>query len=180
MQRNFMRTFAFRAIGVRGLLPALVAGTLCGCAALGAPTQKGYGEAMQTWVGEPTSDLIARWGQPANRYPGPDNGTILQYVRTTGNTTDLHTTQQPDSNLQGSSAPNAGAEAFRTLGARSGMSVQVTRSCTTRFTADSGGIVRQFQFAGNGCFAAEPENGHWGASAQPLLPSRIAAPNPTG
>jgi hypothetical protein len=175
-----MREFAFRAFGLRGLLPAVVVGTVCGCAALGAPTQKGYNEAMQTWVGEPTSDLIARWGQPTNRYDAPSNGAILQYTRTTGNTADLNTTQHPDSVLQGSSAPNAGAEAFRTVGAQSGLSVQVTHTCTTRFTADSGGIIRQFEFVGNACFAVEPQNGHWGSSVQPLLSPRAAAASPTG
>lgn len=170
-----LRAFSLRASGARASLLAAIAAIVCGCAALGAPSQKGYDEALQTWVGEPTSDLLSRWGQPTNRYLGPNNGLILQYTRTTGNQTDLQTTQQPNNTVQASGSPNAGAEAFRTLSAQSGLSVNQTHTCVTRFTADSGGIIRQVQFTGDGCYAVEQQSGHWAPSDQPLLSPRAAA-----
>ena len=180
MRALCVRAFAFRAFDARGLLLAVFAGELCGCAAFGAPTQKGYDQTVQTWVGEPTSDLISRWGDPTNRYLGPNNGVILQYTRTTGNATNLQTVQQPNSTLQESGSPNAGAEAFRSLSAQSGLSVSQTRSCVTRFTADSGGIIRQVQFVGDGCYAVGRQSGHWAPSDQPLLSPRAAASSSTG
>lgn len=175
-----IRAWVFRASVLRGALLAAVAGLACGCAALGAPTQKGYTEVLQTWVGEPTSDLIARWGAPGDRYLGPNGGVILQYTRITGNSSNIDTHQQPTSQVQASGSPNASAEAFRTLGAQSGMAVQTTETCVTRFTADSGGIIRQFESAGDACRAEEPQDRHWGQSAQPLLSPRAAAGSSAG
>ncbi|HTW75245.1 MAG TPA: hypothetical protein VMD56_10050 [Steroidobacteraceae bacterium] len=170
-----MGTSRCRAAAFRGLVLA-VAGMVCGCAALGAPTQKGYDEALQTWVGEPTSDLTSRWGQPDNRYLGPNGGLILQYTRSSASTTNLQPAHQNfaeqtsgTQDLHSVGGSNAGAEEFRSLAQQSLPAQQVTHTCTTRFITDSGGIIRQFQSAGDACRAEEPQNGHWGPSAQPLL-----------
>ncbi len=177
-----MNTFRIRGF-IRGLLPVVLAGLVCGCAALGAPTQKGYDEALQTWVGTPSSDLITRWGQPQNRYLGPNGGVILQYTRNVGSSASLQSGQQTSfaeqasgtNDLHSVGGSNAGAEEFRNIASQSTLSEQISNTCTTRFIADSGGVIRQFQFAGTACRAEEPQNGHWGASAQPLLSPRAVA-----
>ncbi len=165
------------SFALRGLPLTAIAVMLCACAALGAPTQQGYNTAMETWVGEPTSDLIARWGQPANRYLGPNGGIILQYTRTTSATQAASTSE---AGITPGGGANAAAEEFRSASQSQGESAQATFTCTTRFIADSGGVIRQFQFAGTACRAEAPQDGHWGTSVQPLLSPRAASATSAG
>jgi hypothetical protein len=147
----------------------------CGCAALGVPTQNGYNQALRTWFGEPTSDLLARWGQPAKRYHNTDGTLMLLYEREDNHITDLQSSQPQLSTQTYAHASDAGGELYAAVKRQQEFqSVLATDRCLTLFAVDSAGIIRQIEWTGNACRAVPPTGTGpeaWSASARPLVSS---------
>jgi hypothetical protein len=59
------------------LLMALT-GSLNGCADW-YPSEKGYRQTLDTWIGGTGEQLVAKWGAPAGEHTSPDGSKIYQY-----------------------------------------------------------------------------------------------------
>lgn len=161
-----------RGCVLRSALLLAVART-AGCAAFGVPTQSGYNQALRTWFGEPTVDLVARWGQPDKRYPGTDGAVILLYTRETNHITDLQSSQPQFATQDYAHASNPGGEIYEAVKRQEEyQSVLITRRCLTVFNVDRGGIIRQIEWIGDACRAVPPHGtgpDAWSTSARQLV-----------
>jgi hypothetical protein len=168
---------------LRGSLPLALAAMTCACAAFGVPTQKGYDQVLRTWYDEPTSDLLARWGQPDKRYQNADGTTIFLYSRETDNITDL---QGDQPQVQAQNVIGAGASALELFEAAKRQqeyrSVLIVHRCITLFNVNRGDIIREIAWIGNGCRAVPPHGSGpdaWSASARQLVsPHALGAAGP--
>jgi hypothetical protein len=160
---------------LRGSLLLAVAALTCACAAFGVPTQNGYDQVLRTWYNEPTSDLLARWGQPDKRLLNADGTTVFMYARQSYHIADLQSGQPQVQmqNIVGAAAP--ALELFEAAKRQQEyQSVLITHRCITLFKVNHDDIIHEIAWIGNGCRAVPPRGSGpdaWSASARPLVSS---------
>lgn len=133
---------------------------LAGCA-----TTANYEKMLASWVGAPVDRLVMRWGPPANSYTLSDGGRVIEYGRQRNVQIGGFTTTVPQTTFTNGSANVYGpaGSAFGTYSGTSTTYVQrttpmqnIAMQCTTRFTVDPSGIIRNWAWEGNDCRAMAP------------------------
>lgn len=129
---------------------------------VGCATTMEYGQKLNDWIGHTADELYAKFGKPSSTKTQPDGGKTIQYersevVKAPPASTEGKTAQQPTtadsgatntSNVQPADQSGTSAAATPPVNTR-------TVSCTTRYKADSTGVIRTWTIDGSGCKAYE-------------------------
>jgi len=147
-------------ISIRWFLLAVL--VLTGCA-----TTAGYEKVLSSWVGDSVDHLISSWGQPASSYQLSDGGRVLEYSSQHNMQFGGITTNVPVTTFQNGTANAYANNGVSATGSYSGTSTTfvpqtspvqtITMQCSTRFTANSQGIITNWSWQGNDCKAKEPD-----------------------
>lgn len=68
------------AVNVTPLL-LLISITLAGCAGW-FPTEQGYRQVLDSWIGDSGESLVAKWGIPSAEHTSPDGAKIYEFSKT--------------------------------------------------------------------------------------------------
>ncbi len=118
---------------------------LAGCA-----TTTEYGRKIGSWVGQGVDSLVSTLGIPSSTEPLADGGKIVSYeqkVEPLAHPVDASSTPSSEATPQ---ATPVRSEAIPNLPT----DTRVV-SCTTRYRADSSGVIRSWTLDGEGCKANE-------------------------
>ena len=118
---------------------------LAGCA-----TTTEYGKKIGSWVGQGVDSLVSTLGIPSSTEPLADGGKIVSYeqkVEPLAHPEDAPSTSQSDASPQITPA-RVEAATIPPIDTR-------VVSCTTRYRADSSGVIRSWTLDGEGCKAYE-------------------------
>jgi|GEM_PF-2136539 len=124
------------------LLTALT-GSLSGCADW-YPSEKGYRQALDTWIGSTGEQLVAQWGAPAGEHTSPDGRKIYQYKNQRSYTVSGGTKSEQvkvDDNYVSVDIPQP--DEIRTTW------------CDTTFHLNADDIIESYNFKGPDCTAYE-------------------------
>lgn len=133
-----------------------VAGAMAGCA-----TTANFEKTLNSWVGTPADRLVEKWGPPQSSYRLSDGGEVLQYASQRTAVIPGYTYSTPQTTYQSGSVNVYGGNGGAAYGNYSGLSttyvqhrtndIALNLSCVVRFTVDSAGIVRRWNWQGNNC-----------------------------
>ena len=130
----------------------------------GCATTAKYEGKLNSWVGAPADNLISTWGPPHNSTTLSNGGQVLEYtyrgnMQLGGETyTVPQTTYKSGYGTATAYGPGGTVNAYGNYNGTSTTYVQQQRPvynipmiCTTRFTVDSKGIIRNWAWQGNNC-----------------------------
>ena len=133
---------------------------IVGCA--GIPTQKGFEQVLQSWVGDDINSLIGSWGPPERVDELPNGAKMYTYIRTGSYTTPVYVTPTYTSpshttvNVYGNTAYATTTPGMTTGGQAYGGQTYTT-SCSVSFTTDASQRIAMWRYEGNSCKAVAPK-----------------------
>jgi hypothetical protein len=149
-----MKTRRYRG-GAKLSLLVFIAAVFTGCA--GFPTEKGYQQVLDRWIGNSGERLVAIWGLPTQEHTSPDGSKIFEFTQTRTYTMS-----------GGTKTTQVLVDDRYVNGKYRGHYVDVaipqpdeTRRtwCNTRFYISDADIIQRYEFAGPDCTAYEEKDG---------------------
>lgn len=123
--------------------------------AAGCATAAKYEAALQSWVGSDESTLISAWGTPAHSYQMTNGQRSLGYTRNENILMGGGTYTTPETVVhQGTIDGKAYTGTSTVYVPRQEPVYDMKMRCDTTFIIDTDGIVRSWQWDGNGCASA--------------------------
>ena len=166
----------------RHKLALVLAFILTGCA-----TTANYENVLSSWVGTTADNLIMRWGPPSNSYPLSNGGRVLEYSNQRNIPLGGYATIVPQTTYSSGNVNvyGKGGPAYGNYSGTSTTYVQTTTPiqniamhCSTRFTVDSQGVVRNWAWQGNDCKAVDPKTGESSTGTTLVEPARRGPSTP--
>ena len=133
---------------------------IAGCAGTPMPTEHGYEQILQSWLGGDINALIGKWGPPTRTDELPNGTKMYTFSRSGTYTTPVYVSpthtapSRTTINVYGNNAYATTTPGQTTGGEVYGGQTFVT-SCTTSFTTNASQRVIAWRYEGNDCRALE-------------------------